>query len=106
MVRSSVGTLFALPIFEVKSSEAIALMKKHHIRIVATSPSAENLYTQVDLKGNIAIIVGTEQLGLSQTWIKAADISVKIPMLGIADSLNVANATTLLLYEVIRQRYD
>ena len=54
--------------------------------------------------GAVAIIVGTEQLGLSDLWMQAADIRVKIPMRGIADSLNVAMATTLLLYESLRQR--
>jgi TrmH family RNA methyltransferase len=48
--------------------------------------------------------VGTEQLGLSDLWMKAATIKVKIPMLGVADSLNVSAATTLLLYEAVRQR--
>ena len=52
----------------------------------------------------VAIAVGTEQLGLSEKWMKRASLRVKIPMLGVADSLNVAQATTLLLYEVIRQR--
>ncbi|MBI3236982.1 MAG: RNA methyltransferase, partial [Chlamydiales bacterium] len=51
-----------------------------------------------------AIAVGTEQLGLSPLWMDAADIRLKIPMHGVADSLNVATASTLLLYEVVRQR--
>ncbi len=49
-------------------------------------------------------MVGTEQHGLSERWMQNADIKVKIPMKGVADSLNVATATTLLLYEVLRQR--
>jgi TrmH family RNA methyltransferase len=52
----------------------------------------------------IAIVVGTEQLGLSDKWLDQADIKVRIPMLGVADSLNVATATTLMLYEALRQR--
>jgi RNA methyltransferase, TrmH family len=63
-------------------------------------------FTDVDLSGPIAIAVGTEQLGLSEKWMKEADIQVRIPMLGVADSLNVAMATTLLLYEALRQRKD
>lgn len=104
VIRSSVGTFFSLPIFETSSEEAIALMKELHIQIVATTPAAKEIYTQVDLKENVAIIVGREQVGLSKPWLDSADISVKIPMLGIADSLNVSNATTLLLYEVLRQK--
>ena len=48
--------------------------------------------------------MGTEQLGLSDLWMRNADLQVKIPMNGVADSLNVAMATTLLLYEAFRQR--
>jgi len=52
----------------------------------------------------IAIVVGAEQFGLSDTWMTQADELVRIPMLGQADSLNVAAAATILLYEVVRQR--
>ena len=62
------------------------------------------LYTAVDLSGAIAIVVGTERQGLTDTWLHAADVQVKLPMLGQANSLNVAMAATLLIYEVVRQR--
>ena len=52
----------------------------------------------------MAFVVGSEQYGLSDVWMKYADIQVRIPMLGQADSLNVSAATTILLYEVVRQR--
>ena len=52
----------------------------------------------------VAITVRTEQYGLSETWMKQANVQVRVPMCGIADSLNVASATTILLYEVLRQR--
>ena len=52
----------------------------------------------------LAIVVGAEQFGLSQLWMDEADIQVRLPMMGEADSLHVATATTLLLYEVLRQR--
>lgn len=58
------------------------------------------------MSGPVAIVVGTEQLGLSELWLNAADTKVAIPMNGVADSLNVATATTLLLYEVLRQRKE
>ena len=48
--------------------------------------------------------MGTEQYGLTDKWMNSADLKVKIPMLGQADSLNVASATTILLYEAVRQR--
>ena len=104
VVRASVGTLFTVPVIEIASEEAISWLKRHHVRIVATSPDAPSTFTETDLTGPLAIAVGTEQLGLSEKWRKAADIEVSIPMKGIADSLNVAAATTLMLYEVLRQR--
>ena len=104
VVRSSVGTLFTIPVVEAGGDEVLKYLKDNGIKIVATTPAAEHEYTEVDLTGPIAIVVGTEQLGLSDKWLSQADIKVKIPMLGVADSLNVATATTLMLYEALRQR--
>lgn len=104
VVRASVGTLFSLPIFEGGKNEVFSLLKENGIKIISTTPSASGIYTKTDLSGPVAIVVGTEQLGLSPIWMEGADIKIKIPMLGIADSLNVATATTLVLYEVLRQR--
>ena len=52
----------------------------------------------------MAVVVGAEQYGLTKPWIDEADLAVRLPMLGEADSLNVATATAILLYEVVRQR--
>lgn len=104
VVRASVGTLFTVPVYEGSSDETIAWLKSQGIKIVAATPAATEEFTDVDLTGPVAIAVGTEQLGLSEAWMKRADIQVRIPMCGVADSLNVAMATTLLLYEVHRQR--
>ncbi|MEX2304588.1 MAG: RNA methyltransferase [Waddliaceae bacterium] len=104
VIRASVGTLFTLPVVETTSDELFPWLKKHGIAIVAATPSAENEFTEVDLTIPIAIAVGTEQLGLSKRWMEQSDVRLKIPMLGICDSLNVATATTLLLYEAVRQR--
>lgn len=104
VVRSSVGTLFTVPVIEAKGEEVFAYLKKHKISLVAATPSAKHLFTDVELTGPVAILVGTEQLGLSPLWMQEANIQVKIPMHGVADSLNVSAATTLLLYEVERQR--
>lgn len=103
-VRASVGTLFTVPIFEASSNETIAWLKKNKIAIVAATPQGSCTYTQANLIQPICIAVGTEQLGLSDAWMQAADLQVSIPMRGAADSLNVAMATTLLLYETLRQR--
>jgi TrmH family RNA methyltransferase len=104
VVRASVGTLFTVPVVEAEGEETLSWLKEKGISILAATPSAERLYTDVDMSGPLAIAVGTEQLGLSWRWMEQADMQVRIPMMGVADSLNVAMATTLLLYEALRQR--
>lgn len=104
VVRASVGTLFTVPVIETTTPEALQWLHEHHISILAATPSASQRFTSVDMKTPLAIVVGTEQLGLSEVWMKQADLQVSIPMNGVADSLNVATATTLLLYEALRQR--
>lgn len=104
VVRASVGTLFTVPVVEAAGRETLSWLRERGISIVAATPSAQKEFTEVDLAGSVAIALGTEQLGLSQMWMQEADIQVRIPMNGVADSLNVAMATTLLLYEVLRQR--
>lgn len=104
VVRASCGTLFTVPVVEATTSEVIAWLKKHNIQILAAMPQATAVYTDVDMKQPVAIALGTEQLGLSDALKNEADIQVRIPMLGAADSLNVAMATTLILYEAVRQR--
>lgn len=104
VVRSSVGTLFTVPVLEASGDETFEFLRKKGILLVAATPHAELTFTQADLTKPIAILVGTEQYGLSKRWMESADIAVRIPMRGVADSLNVASATTLLLYEALRQR--
>lgn len=104
VVRSSIGTLFTLPVLEADGEETLAYLKQNNIALVAATPHAKKEFTEVDLTVPLAIVVGTEQYGLSENWMNKADIAVRIPMCGVADSLNVASATTLLLYEVLRQR--
>lgn len=104
VVRASVGTLFTVPVAEASNEEALQWLRKQSVLILAATPSATKEYTQVDMTQPLAIAVGTEQLGLSDFWMDQADIQVKIPMCGVADSLNVAMATTLLMYEALRQR--
>lgn len=104
VVRSSIGTLFSLPVVEASTAETIAWLHANHIHILAATPHTDFEYYSVDLRPGTAIVVGTEQYGLSDAWMNAADLKVSIPMLGQADSLNVAAAATILLYEAVRQR--
>lgn len=104
VIRSSVGTLFTQFVIEADADATLRFLKERAISIVAATPHAKAEYTEVDLKIPVAIAVGSEQYGLSKDWMEQANIQMRIPMLGVADSLNVASATTLVLYEVVRQR--
>lgn len=104
VVRASIGTLFTLPVVEASTADTLVWLRARGIRIVAASPHAELEYSEADLARGTAIVVGAEQYGLSDVWMREADLTVRIPMLGKADSLNVAAATTILLFEAVRQR--
>lgn len=104
VVRASTGTMFTVPIAEASSDEALAFLKERGFRILAATPHAEKLHFEVSLSGKVAIALGAEQYGLTAKWMDGADLRVRIPMLGVADSLNVSSAATILIYEAVRQR--
>ncbi len=104
VVRSSTGVLFSMPVVVAGSPEVRAWLGARRIRAVATTPAAEALYTDANLRGPLALIMGSEQYGLSEFWLKESDGLVRIPMAGQADSLNVAMATVITLFEAVRQR--
>jgi TrmH family RNA methyltransferase len=104
VVRASTGVLFSVPVVVAESQAVHAWLKTKGIRTAATTPHTDNLYTQTDLRGPLAVVMGSEQYGLSDFWMKGADVLVRIPMAGQADSLNVAMATIITLFEAVRQR--
>lgn len=104
VVRASIGTLFAVPVVDASSEAVRAWMAGRGIQVVAATPHTDRNYTAVDYTRGTAILVGAEQFGLSDFWMQHADTQVRIPMLGQCDSLNVAAAATILLYEAVRQR--
>lgn len=104
VVRASTGTMFSVPIAEASGDEALAWLKARGFKILAATPHAEKMHFETDLTGKVAIALGAEQYGLTAKWMDGADIRVRIPMLGMADSLNVSAAATILAYEAVRQR--
>lgn len=108
VVRASTGALFSVPIAVVEDSEeAILWLKKNKIKVFSTTPHTKNLYWESKFKIDrpIAIVAGAEQYGLSEIWLEKSDELIKLPMLGSADSLNIAISTIACLYEVLRQKY-
>jgi TrmH family RNA methyltransferase len=104
VVRSSTGILFAVPVALCTTAEAIGFLRGKGIRTVATTPAAGRQVYDAMLTGPLAVVMGSEQFGLSQAWLDACDEMVRIPMAGQADSLNVAMATIVTLFEAVRQR--
>ncbi len=105
VIRSSIGCLFSQKILEIETSRLIQWLKSKGIKIVATSPQAELPYWEVSYRAATIIVLGAENQGLGEVWLKSAEVAVKIPMLGIVDSLNVATSGALLMYETLRQRF-
>jgi TrmH family RNA methyltransferase len=106
-VRASIGTLFRRPHDNMDGAEAaVAYLRARPEKplIVGTSARGDELMTDVDLTGPVAIIVGNETFGLSKAWKESCDVLARIPISGAASSLNAGSAATVLFYEVARQR--
>jgi TrmH family RNA methyltransferase len=103
-IRASLGTIFRLPLASASSAATLDWLEARAIVTIATRVDAPTLYSDVDLRGPIAIVVGSEADGLTGAWTGSRVTPVRIPMLGGADSLNVSVATAVLLYEAVRQR--
>ncbi|MCD4779163.1 MAG: RNA methyltransferase [Candidatus Omnitrophica bacterium] len=104
VIRSSLGTVFSVPIVQTSNEDARKIFIEQNIHTVAALPQAKKLYTHAKYNSPLAIIVGNEQEGLRSYWKTHSDMSIRIPMRGKADSLNVSTAIAVLLYEVLRQR--
>lgn len=102
-LRATMGSVFYLPIIEDNNEEFIYTLKNKGYRFLVSSLEAENNFFNVDLKGNIVLCVGNEGSGISKNIEDLSDIKVKIPMPGGAESLNVSVASSIMMFEVVRQ---
>ena len=105
VIRASMGSVFALPVAVADGDDARAWLRSLPVRVIAATPDAEEPHWTADYRGGTAIVVGAEDRGLAAAWLEAADRRVAIPMRSrSADSLNVAVAGAVLLFEAVRQR--
>ena len=105
VVRSSVGCLFNVPIGIGTIAETFSFLEQKEINIFSAALTEKaKAYTLHDFRGNTAIAVGTEDLGLSKNWLAHNTTEIYIPMAGENDSLNVSVAAGILLAEARRQR--
>jgi len=103
-IRASLGTVYRANVVEATSTAAIAWLRERGVRAVAARPEATVEYTSADLRRGVAIVLGSEAAGLSGAWQGAEIEAVRLPMRGIADSLNVSTTAAVLFYEAARQR--
>lgn len=104
-VKTSAGALNRMPICrEYNLKETIKFLKDSGIVVISASEKFNNFYNDVDMTTPVAIIMGSEEDGVSPEYVKLSNTTVKIPMYGEINSLNVSVATGIMLFEVTRQR--
>jgi TrmH family RNA methyltransferase len=103
-IRASLGTVFTVPIAAASSDDVRRRLQRDGIRVIVARVDAPVVYTDADLRGPLAIVLGSEAGGLTDAWAGGGMLAVRLPMLGVADSLNVSVTAAILLYEARRQR--
>lgn len=104
-VKTSAGGLFYVPVCRERDIvSAVRLLKDSGVKVVAASEKAARDYTECDLTVPVAIVMGSEDVGISNEVLRLCDELVAIPMLGNIGSLNVSVAAGVMMYEVVRQR--
>lgn len=104
IIRSSIGACFTNQFVACTTDECIDFLKEKGIQILTAQLQDSSVYYDTDMKRGTAIVMGTEDKGLTDKWRQAADAHIRIPMLGELDSLNVSVSAAILMYEAVRQR--
>jgi TrmH family RNA methyltransferase len=103
-IRASLGTIFTVPVAAGPSAAVRGHLVAAGVRLMAAWVEGSVPYTEVDLTGPVALVLGSEADGLRGTWAGDGVTRISLPMLGVADSLNVSIAAAIVLYEARRQR--
>ena len=105
VLKASSGAIFNVPISKVNNlKDAIYLLKENNIEIMGLEQNAKKLIYDINLKKPLALLIGSEDKGISKGILKMVDQKTKIPMTGTVESLNVSVAVSIALFEVLRQR--
>lgn len=103
-IRASAGSIFALPVLSVGEEEIVQFLAGRRIRLYAADVRGPHSLYEMDFRASAAIAFGNEAHGLGDALLGKADVKFKIPVIGRAESLNVAMAASVSLYEAVRQR--
>lgn len=104
VIRSSLGCVFTVPTVACSSTDAAEWLGKNQITVFATFLKASKPYTDCNFSGPTAILMGAEDRGISEFWVKNTHQKMIIPMVGKADSMNVSVSAAIVLFEALRQR--
>ena len=105
VVRSTMGSIFHVPIvFADDKLKLIKDLKEKKVAVYATSLRGNIHINRVNFRRDFALIIGNESNGVTEDFLRTADSLIKIPMKGKAESLNAAIASSIIMYEVLRQR--
>lgn len=104
VIRASTGIVFSLPVIAATVTEIQEFLNQHKLHVYAATPHAKDKYTDGDYRTPTAFVLGCEDKGLTDQWLKGNASTITIPMMGRADSLNVSVTTSILVYEALRQR--
>lgn len=106
-IKTSAGALHSLPVCKEKSiTQAIRFLQASGVKVYAASEKAHANYTEIAYNGPTAIVMGAEDTGVATDNLRICDEMIKIPLFGHIESLNVSVASSILIYEVVRQRMN
>jgi TrmH family RNA methyltransferase len=103
-VRASLGTIFTVPVAAATTAETLDWLRRRGLAVFAARVDGSVPYAEADFRGPSAIVLGSEAEGLTPGWSGEGVTPVRLPMLGVADSLNVSATAAVLFYEALRQR--
>lgn len=105
VIRSSLGGVFSVPVVYLSNDRFFSFCRENKLSVVAAALTQKSSsLLQVNLKGPLAIVLGSEAHGISDEVLRKSDHQVLIPMLGVCDSLNVSVAAGIFAFEAMRQR--
>ena len=102
VIRASIGHLFTMNLVSDTTKKIINLLEKNKYQIILMDPESENLINDFKPEDNFALIIGSEQYGISEKWFEIQSIRLKINSLNDVDSINASTAAAISMWELLR----
>lgn len=104
IIRSSLGAIFYLNIFQLDTKKTITFLKENNFNIYGSLIKSKTLVNDIDFRNKCAVLMGTESSQINDIFLKNSDSTFKIPMIGDVDSLNLSVSTAIILYQAMIQK--